>query len=184
MGSVLSTWGQDEAPDQHSVAVYGRLVVSVWREGVSLRSVQRVQEALRSACRSSEEVGVWMVLERTAQLPSAAVRRYLALQTRALRERVGFYATSVEADEEYGLLMRATFRSILLAGSGRAVRVGSSIEELAPWVAERVRPLTAERCHGLVESTRRFPVARLASSVALGMNPADRGRGRCVAATR
>ncbi len=160
MGAVLRVRAGGEAVDHHSLAVYGRLVVSVWRESISLGSVQRVHEAVRSVCRSSDDVGVWMVLERSAQLPSVGVRRYLASQTPALRQRVGFYATSVEAEEEYGSLMRATFRSILLAGSGRAVRVGSSIEELAPWVAERIRPLTADRCHGLVESTRRLPGVR------------------------
>lgn len=181
MGSVVRTQARGEVADHHSVAVYGRLVVSVWRENITLGSVQRVHEVVRSVCRSSEEVGVWMVLERSAQLPSVGVRRYLAFHMRTLRQRVGFYATSVEAEEEYGSLMRATFRSILLAGSGRAVRVGSSIEELAPWVAERVRPLTAHRCHGLVESTRRLP-RRADAPVPLPEHAA--GAGRCASASR
>jgi hypothetical protein len=119
----------------HRVAVFGPLLISVWIRETRIEALRAMEEMIKVAAGSVPDgrLGLLVVVEPHAKMPSAAVRDELA---RIRRTRtVALTALVHEGDGFSAALVRGITTSLnLLEGVGTQTHVFANIASAARWV--------------------------------------------------
>jgi hypothetical protein len=126
-----------ERNNDHVLALWSRTVIVVWSHETTVSAVRRLGEHLLArATAVGQPVGLFMVVEESAPLPSSDARSMSAVVLR--KAKLAFSAVTFEGSGFRAAMVRAVVTGIgMLAKQPYPHQAFARLEDAAAWVAER-----------------------------------------------